>query len=188
MLANICFWFTDPITFLTRYCRLVTLSFAPFLVVHANPEYSRMTGHTPADVLGKPLHELIQDQACKAATAKTHSLASLNDQVTNFFTPAASGAATKCRVRVSVVGTDAAAVKKNRSLVTHFMVSLTEERSDNQVESAAATTNTAALQDNDSANATAVNLMRVVPLPSLESTNAVPQQVQNMRLHCGVMG
>ena len=63
--------------------RLVTLSSAPFLVVHANPQYSCITGNTPADVLGKPLHEIIQDPTCKATTAKTHSLASLNKQVTD---------------------------------------------------------------------------------------------------------
>ena len=161
----------------------MTLSFAPFLVVHANPDYSRMTGLTPADILGKPLHEVIQDKACKQATAKTHSLASLNNQVTSFVTPAASGEDTKCRVHVSVVGTDTAAVKKDKSLVTHFMVSLTEER---DTEEATAVADSAAPDHDDAAN---TNLMRVEPLPSMDSSNAgVRRQVRNMRLHCGVMG
>ena len=158
--------------------RLVTLSFAPFLVVHVNPEYTRMTGLTPADILGKPLHVVIQDKVCKAATAKTHSLASLNNQVTSFVTPAASGEDTKFRVHVSVVGTDTAAIKKNRRLVTHFMVSLTEERdTEEDPEEAATAADSAAPEVDDAANAMAANLMR-----------DVPQQAHNMRLHCGVMG
>ena len=192
----VAFLFPGPLLTLFSYLfhhRLVTLSFAPFLVVHANPQYSLITGNAPADVLGKPLHEVIQDPACKATTAKTHSLASLNNQVTDFVAPVASrGEGTKkCRVHVSVVGTDTAAVKENRSLVTHFMVSLTEACHDDTqdlLSEEAATDTTTVLEDSDAVNAMATNLLRVVPLPLLETSNAVPQQVHNIRLHCGVMG
>ena len=148
-----------------------------------------MTGRTPADVLGKPLHEVIQDPACKAATAKTHSLASLNGKVTSFVSSATCGEGTKCRVHVSVVGTDTAAVKENRRLVTHCMVSLREECDDIQrLPDESVTDRTAFEQDDDATNARTTNLMRVVPLRSREGPNATSQPGHTMRLHCGVMG
>jgi hypothetical protein len=40
--------------------RLVTLSFPPFLVVHANYAYLRFTGYMSREVLGKPLAECLR--------------------------------------------------------------------------------------------------------------------------------
>lgn len=115
--------------------RLVTLSFAPFLVVHANPAYTQMTGLTSADILGKPFHQVIQDKTRKADTAKAHSLASLNEQVTSFVVNPDTtkkdnnnkSDIASCRVSVAVVGTEATAVRMDKSLITHFLVSLAPE-------------------------------------------------------------
>ena len=71
------------------------MSFAPFLVVHINPAYTRMTGLTPADILGKPFHEVIEDPSIKASTAKAAAPASKDWWETENDAPSKPAAPTK---------------------------------------------------------------------------------------------
>lgn len=163
--------------------RIVTLSFAPFLVVHINPAYTRMTGLTPADILGKPFHEVIEDSSIKASTAKASSLTSLHEKVTSFLQSKGHTDANnnKFCVNVSVVGPEPADNHvDNHKNITHYMISLNEhEEEPKEQEPEAVSTATIAV------GATINNPLVIPPLPILETNAAL---MPTMRLHCGVMG
>jgi PAS fold len=86
--------------------RLVTLSFAPFTVVHVNAAYMRMTGLSSVDTLGRPFHELLEDEVLVAALqsqGEIDSLETIHDQVLQAKT-ASDKNGFHCQVTVSPVG------------------------------------------------------------------------------------
>lgn len=162
--------------------RLVTLSFAPFLVVHVNAAYTQLTGIRSADILGKPFCEAIQDPTCKRTTSQARTLASLNEQVTTFVSPSASNGACTCRIQVSIVGTNETAVQpQQQNHTTHFLVSLEQENTEAE---------TAATDETVEVPAATCNKTGTIPTPSLEPINVPIEHTieHTMRLHCGVMG
>jgi hypothetical protein len=54
---------THAFSFLYYYYRLITLSAPPFMVVHLNAAFTRLTGMSSASALGHPFHELLNDDA-----------------------------------------------------------------------------------------------------------------------------
>lgn len=161
------------------------MSFAPFLVVHVNPAYTRATGLAPADILGKPFHEVIEDPAYKANTAKASSLTSLHEKVTSF-----AGAKTdmennnKFRVNVAVVGPEPAdrprLFSDHKNAFTHYMIALEEPKEEEEVVEQPQVVSMQA----PTVAATA-RLSLVLPsVPILDTHHHMP----TMRLHCGVMG
>ena len=172
--------------------RIVTLSFAPFLVVHINPAYTRVTGLSPADILGKPFHEVIEDPTCKANTAKASTLTGLHEKVTSFARGGSKDADNnnKFSVHVSVVGPEPSERPSylEQKNFTHYMISLEEHQKPKEAEEVMSVEemNTAVL-DLDFLLPVAVSPTReedpsdipVLPILDLPST---------MRLHCGVMG
>lgn len=104
--------------------RLVTLSFAPFIIVHVNPAYTSLTGLSPSDCLGKPFHDVIlQDEDKK--TPASSSLANLHNEVKTFASSNKQDAL-KCRVHSSVVCPETDTPEKCNT-VTHFLISLEPE-------------------------------------------------------------
>jgi PAS fold len=98
---------------------LVTLSFAPFLIIHVNPAYTRMTGNGAKDVLGKPFREVFKDKRCKSMAAQVATLASMHDQLTSVST-ILPGKRCHCTLKVSLVGE----ANGTNSPATHCMVAL----------------------------------------------------------------
>jgi PAS domain-containing protein len=187
---------TKQLTILLFFtCRLVTLSFAPFLVVHVNPAYTDMTGISPADILGKPFHEVIEDRTVKAATSKASSLTSLHEQVTSL----QQGRKTddddtkECRIEVAVVGPEnkdrTAAFDPNS--VTHYMISLVEE---DEPEATTVTDDDSSSEAEASASVTASEAAMFESSMDDDTTDAINARLlpilepPSMRFHCGVMG
>jgi PAS domain-containing protein len=176
----------------------VTLSFAPFLVVHVNPAYTDMTGLSPADILGKPFHEVIEERTVKAATAKASSLTSLHEHVTRLqLGKKTTDYDTKeCRIQVAVVfpeNKDRSA-KFDRNSVTHYMISLEED----EPEATTVTDDDSSSEDGASASVTAsesamfesslddgaIDAIDVIVLPPILPI----LEPSSMHFHCGVMG
>ena len=161
-----------------------------------------MTGLTPADILGKPFHEAIQELDCKSTTAKATSLATLHERVTAFSskkkTTSSTEAATptKCRIHVSVVGTEPAAAgdstkQHDMSYMTHYMISLGEEEEDTKTDSEEETTVSATAASTSTArNGANANFPLAVPasLPMVLEPSHNHVSLFPMRVHCGVMG
>lgn len=104
---------------LPSFCRLVTLSFAPFLIIHANSAFSRMTGVKAKDILGKQLREVFKDKRCKAMAANVSSLAGMHDQLTSVVT-SRQDKGFDCCLRIALVGSDT-----DESVpTTHCMIAL----------------------------------------------------------------
>lgn len=172
--------------------RIVTLSFAPFLVVHVNPAYTRVTGLSPADILGKPFHEVIEDAACKVNTAKASSLTRLHESVTSFLHAKGDVEVdnNKFRINVSVVGpepSDHSTSLDHKSLITHYMISMKEhEEPEEEEDQELPIADPDAIIDGDNTIDAINNRLLVVPsFPILDPTVAL---MPAMRLHCGVMG
>jgi hypothetical protein len=89
------------------FSRLVTLSFPPFLVVHANYAYLRFTGYMSREVLGKPLAEClglpIQAMSLPSITALDNKLvhAAVREEEQDLFRD--------CSVMISFIGPESAA-------------------------------------------------------------------------------
>lgn len=115
---------------------------------------------TTADVLGKPFQEIIEDQEIKVKTSKATSLVILDDTSTGFVFKGSNKKRTGCRMTVSVVGPEGS--EHDRDTVTHFMISLTDEKAE------------FTLSSRDICNE-AIDAPRDTLLSST-------------RLHCGVMG
>jgi len=184
--------YSNPITIRDAFensdeARIVTLSFAPFLVVHVNPAYTRSTGLSPANILGKPFHEVIEDPSCKANTAKASSLTSLHERVTSFVHSGSKGdSESTFSVNVAVVGpepSDHPSSHLDHKSFTHYMISLAEyqEPVPEVVTTAAAVTFTAPAP----VSPIVANLMVLPTIQILEANLAL---MPTMRLHCGVMG
>ncbi|CAB9522980.1 expressed unknown protein [Seminavis robusta] len=197
--------YANPITIREAFensneARLVTLSFAPFLVVHANPAYTEKTGLSPADILGKPFHEVIQDKVLKATTAKASALTSLHEQVTSLNQyHKATADSMDARIKVAVVGPENQKGNMDRSYFSHYMVALVEEQpeapavtDDDSADSSSG--EEASLQDSDMAMLESamdsdddeddvIDALEIPPLPPI-----LEASIPAMRLHCGVMG
>jgi hypothetical protein len=146
--------------------RLVTLSFAPFLIVHINSAYTRMTGLSPANVLGKAFHEVIHDKAFKTKAAKASSLARLHKETANFVNKKGTDSH-GLMMEVAVVKPDGGG--KDRKSMTHCVISLQEDAPAQVV----APPSSATIKSNNSG--------MQIPPPRDTLMNSV-------RLHCGVMG
>lgn len=99
----------------------MTLSFVPFLVIHVNAAYTRMTGVAAKDVLGKPFHDVFKDKRCKALAANVSSLFDLRDQLTSVHSRGQNKRC-YCRLSVSVVGTEIG--NEETDSPTHYMIGL----------------------------------------------------------------
>ena len=166
------------------------MSFAPFLVVHVNPAYTRMTGLSPADILGKPFHEVIEDPTCKSNTAKAYSLTSLHEKVTSFAHAKGGADANNIQfaINVSVVGPEPAdrpASWDHKNAVTHYMIALEEPPKDDKPE-VVSTSSILPPEASTVASTIAAPLVIAPPVPIFETPNLA--HIPTMRLHCGVMG
>ena len=101
------------------YYRLVTLSFAPFLIIHANSAFTRMTGIKAKDILGKQLREVFKDKRCKAMAANVSSLAGMHEQLTSVAT-SRQDKGFDCRLNIAMVGADT----DDSVPATHCMIAL----------------------------------------------------------------
>ena len=156
------------------------MSFAPFLVVHINPAYTRLTGLSPADILGKPFHEVIEDPAYKANTAKASSLTSLHEKATSFCQAKGDvDISNNFRINVSVVGPEPAdrpTYGDHKNAFTHYMIALEETKGE-------------ATDDEQEGVSSILPVEAPMVIPSVqifESPNVA--HMPTMRLHCGVMG
>lgn len=103
---------------------MVTLSFAPFLIIHVNAAYTRMTGIGAKDVLGKPFQDIFKDKRCKAMAGSVSSLATLHEQLTSVSTMRQDKRC-NCSLQVSFVGSnDDNEQSGKKSSSTHCMVAL----------------------------------------------------------------
>lgn len=84
--------------------RVVTLSFAPFMIIYVNSAFRRLTGLAPTDVLGRPFHEVI-DEKCKASVSKASTLAQVHLMLAGVMGKG-KDSNKKCRMRVSLVRPD----------------------------------------------------------------------------------
>ena len=102
---------------------MVTLSFAPFIVVHVNTSYTRLTGFSSAKVLGKPLHECVGGK-CKDwldASRTTHPIATLHERVSTISSK--GNRRNKCRLNASLVGPQLEGkLEVDTSTVTHYSI------------------------------------------------------------------
>lgn len=162
-----------------------------------------MTGLAPSEILGKPIDEIIQDQNCKAAR-KENSLARLHGLETslvigkkssiNTADDATDSGNNNYRILVAVVGSEKAS-KFDKSLMTHYMISLEEapmaadaREEVETLESSTPFTSTtdAVIADNTISAGDTTDRPFVLPLPLLDTHNVA--LLPTMRLHCGVMG
>jgi len=102
--------------------RLVVLSFSPFVVVHVNAAFTKLTRRPSVQVLGKPLHKLFEDPVMVAAlqtSCRSFSLRTLNDQAITVRTlnSKSDGSGARCKVHVMPIGQD-------DSQNTHFSLEL----------------------------------------------------------------
>lgn len=104
--------------------RVVTLAFRPFIVVHVNTAYSRLTGYSSAKVLGKPLQECLS-ASCKKSWMKvrvSHPVAALHDQLIPIRTKESKHYPCKCQATLLgslLEGKDVV----DTSSITHYSVS-----------------------------------------------------------------
>ena len=101
------------------YYRLVTLSFAPFLIIHANSAFTRMTGIKAKDILGKQLREIFKDKRCKAMAANVSSLDGMHEQLTSVAT-SRQGKGFDCCLNIALVGSE----NDDSVPATHCMIAL----------------------------------------------------------------
>jgi len=99
---------------------LIALSFTPFVVVHVNVAFTLLSSQPSTKVLGKPLHELMDDPVVVAAlqtSCTIFSLRSLHEQTVKVRTPNSEACRSSCRVSVSPIGRDA-------NSTTHYALEL----------------------------------------------------------------
>ena len=102
----------------------MTLSFAPFIVVHVNTSYTRLTGYSSAKVLGRPLHECVGGN-CKdwleSSRKSPHPVATLHERFTTV--PSKGSSRTKYHLQVSFVGPQLEGKKDvDTNIVTHYSI------------------------------------------------------------------
>jgi hypothetical protein len=106
--------------------RVVTLSFSPYIVVHVNTAYTRLTGYSSAKVLGKPLHDCLGAN-CKdwiKGCTSPHPIAALHDRVSTIRAKEKTKWSTSCRMHATLVGPQIEGKKEpDTSSVTHYSVS-----------------------------------------------------------------
>lgn len=105
---------------------MVTLSFSPYIVVHVNTAYTRLTGYSSAKVLGKPLHACL-GAACKEwvkGSISPHPIAALHDRVSTIRAEERSKWNKCYRLQATLVGPQLEGKKEpDISSVTHYSVS-----------------------------------------------------------------
>jgi len=130
---------TIQLSFLHSHCRLVTLSFPPFLVVHANMAFAMQTGVATNEILGLPLQDCL-----KKAFQGTFSdpVTSMHGQIATFMRrPKSSRRGTEesshklrkqCRVKIYLVGPETE--EEEEAVVTNQSSSQDSSSSDNNDE------------------------------------------------------
>lgn len=118
--------------------RVVTLSFAPFIVVHVNTSYTRLTGYSSAKVLGRPLHECVGGKSkdwLESSGKVRHPVALLHDRIS--IISSRGSRITKCRVKVALVGQQLEGKREvDTNTITHYSVCfLTHEGSKSEASS-----------------------------------------------------
>jgi hypothetical protein len=82
--------------FLFNFLSLIALSFKPFVVVHVNGPFTELTGRSSIGLLGKPLHEMLENDPLVTAALQTScaqfTLASLDGQSVHMLQRPASSA------------------------------------------------------------------------------------------------
>ena len=103
----------------------MTLLFAPFLVIHVNAAYARMTGIEARQVLGKPLSDVFKDNRCKSIASNVSSLVTMDEQLTSVQSKGQSKRS-NCRLHVSLVGTesDTTIAESEPVGITHYMIAV----------------------------------------------------------------
>ena len=104
--------------------RVVTLSFAPFIVVHVNTSYIRLTGYSSAKVLGRPLHECVGGK-CKewldSSHESPHPVATLHERFSAISSK--ENSRLRCHLKVSLVGPQLEGKKDvDTNTVTHYSI------------------------------------------------------------------
>jgi len=107
-----------------NYFRVVTLSFAPFIVVHVNTAYIKSTGNSSVDVLGRSLHECIGGK-CKnwldSSREAKHPVAALHDRVSTL--TSGGQKLDQYRLQISLVGPQLEGKKLvDKNTVTHYSI------------------------------------------------------------------
>lgn len=120
--SNGCYYFCSKMS-----PRLVTLAFSPYIVVHVNVAYTRLTGFSSAKALGRPLYECLGSQ-CKEwmdACTATYPVAALQDRSSGIFCTKGNKR-NHCRFRTCLVGPPLEGKKKgvDTSVTTHFAISM----------------------------------------------------------------
>lgn len=100
--------------FLFDIFRIVTTAIAPFVVVHVNAAFMRTTGMSSSTALGRPLHELVQEDS---AITGLKSLIKMHNKVLTVKSDSAKNASLARKVAVVPVG-------PNAENVTHFTLKL----------------------------------------------------------------
>jgi hypothetical protein len=96
------------------------MSFAPFSVVHVNAAYINLTGLSSADVVGRPLGELVHDPLVAAAlktTCNSFSLSTLHRQSIRIKSKSCKSTSSKVKVSAVPIG-------QSDECVTHYMLEL----------------------------------------------------------------
>ncbi|CAB9522982.1 expressed unknown protein [Seminavis robusta] len=105
--------------------RVVTLSLAPYIVVHVNTAYTRLTGFSSATVLGKPLVDCLSP-SCKdwiKCSVATHPISALHDRVAPIRAKGTNKHDCCCRLQATLVGPQLEGKKEvDTSSVTHYAV------------------------------------------------------------------
>jgi hypothetical protein len=118
------------VAFPYHFRRVVTLSFSPYIVVHVNTAYTRLTGYSSAKVLGKPLHDYLgaawKDFMTRSTGAAPHPMIeALNDRITKITVKEKSKQKNNCcRLQAALVGPQLEGKNEpDMSSVTHYTVS-----------------------------------------------------------------
>jgi hypothetical protein len=102
---------------------VVTLSFHPFIVVHVNTAYNRLTGYSSAKVLGRPLQDCLSG-SCKEwmKIGAPHPVAALHERVRTIRSK--GNKHQQCKCHAILVGPQLEGNKEvDTSSVTHYAVS-----------------------------------------------------------------
>lgn len=165
--------------YIFMFHRVITLSFSPFVIVHVNSAFTQMTGLSSADVLGK---EVFQHHDSQMKVAKSSSLATLHQQSIRIVSNKEGKKSLLGYVmKVAVVGPEFGK-KTGLKSMTHFLVSILQEKQESA--EAGAATDMPPPVPVDPIRVAAGGSNRRAPVASDYDTLLSA----TMRFHCGVMG
>jgi len=106
--------------FISFPLRLISHAYAPFVVVHVNEPYTRLTSKSSSKILGRPLHELLDDPVVAAAlqtSCQEFSLKVLNEQTVTFDNSEGHSKGVQCKIGILPIGND-------EEHITHYALNL----------------------------------------------------------------